>query len=55
MTAEHAFREGEDDRSLASWRRAHEAFFTREMASIGRIFDENMNVVCEEFEKVFPE
>ena len=54
VTAEHAFREGEGDRSLAHWRRVHEAFFRKEMASVGMAFDEDMVVVCEEFERVFP-
>ena len=54
VTAHHAAREGEGDLSLEYWRQVHEAFFTREMASIGRAFDEDMNVVCEEFERVYP-
>lgn len=31
VSADHAFREGEDDRSLDSWRAIHRDFFTREM------------------------
>ena len=54
ITAEHAFREGEGDRSLSYWRQVHEAFFTKDLAAFGLIFDENMPVVCEEFEVVFP-
>ncbi len=48
--AEHAWKEGEGDRSLAYWRRVHEAFFVRELAAAGRTFDPQMPVVCEEFE-----
>ncbi len=53
VTEEHAFKEGEGDRSLAYWRAVHEEFLTRELASIGRSFDGNTKVVCEEFELVF--
>lgn len=54
VTAEQAWKEGEGDRSLAYWRRVHEAFFSREMAKAGLTFDEDMGVVCEEFEMVYP-
>src|SRR5690606_32589544 len=33
VTAEHAFAEGEDDRTLASWRRIHERFWRAYSAS----------------------
>ena len=49
-----AFREGEGDRTLSYWRRVHERFFTEELKTIGRSFDEKMLIVCEEFEKVYP-
>ena len=49
-----AYREGEGDRSLVYWRRVHERFFTEELKTIGRSFDEKMLVVCEEFQKVYP-
>lgn len=54
ITADHAFREGEGDRTLDYWRRVHEAFFTQEMSACGLRFDESMPVVCEEFEVVWP-
>ncbi len=54
VTAAHAAREGEDDLSLASWRQVHRVFFTKELAAIGQPFEEEMPVVCEEFERVFP-
>jgi uncharacterized protein YhfF len=50
VTAEYAAIEGEDDGSLASWRRGHWAFFTRECARIGREPSEGMPVVCSVFE-----
>ena len=53
VSAEQAWREGEGDRSLAYWRRVHEAFFREEMAEVGLPFTEDMGVVCEEFEVVF--
>lgn len=45
VTAEFARKEGEGDRSLAYWREAHEAFFTR-----AGHFSESMELVAEEFE-----
>ena len=44
-----AYLEGEDDRSLASWRRVHEAFFTKELKRINEEFNEDIPVVCEVF------
>lgn len=52
--AAFAHAEGEGDRSLAYWRRAHRAFFTRECAAAGREFSESMLVVCERFEVRYP-
>ena len=52
--AGHAYKEGEGDRSLVYWRKAHEDFFTAELAEAGLKFDRQMLVVCEEFEKVYP-
>lgn len=54
VTAEHAFKEGEDDRSLSFWRSCHKEIFTLEMNEIGKTFTEEMPVVCEEFEVVYP-
>ena len=53
VSAEQAWREGEGDRSLAYWRRVHEAFFKEEMAKEGLPFNEDIGVVCEEFEVIF--
>ncbi len=53
VSAEHAFREGEGDRSLEYWRAVHESFLTGELASVSLSFDENTKVVCEEFEVVY--
>lgn len=53
VSAEHAFREGEGDRSLAYWRQVHWDFFTQEYMQYGLTFSEDSPVVCEEFELVF--
>ncbi|APX33320.1 RNA-binding protein [Brachybacterium sp. P6-10-X1] len=50
VTAEHARAEGEDDRTLASWRRIHEDFWRTYSA---RGFAPDMLVVCESFRVVF--
>lgn len=52
VTAEFAYSEGEDDRSLESWRHEHEVFFTRELESEGKAFDPDMRVICENFRLV---
>ena len=53
VSAEHACKEGEGDRSLEYWRKVHEEFFRQELQSLGMDFTEEMAVVCEEFEVVF--
>lgn len=54
VSAEHAYKEGEGDRSLEFWRDCHAEFFTKELSKIGEIFSKDMIVVCEEFEVVYP-
>lgn len=54
VSALHAYKEGERDRSLASWRTIHEVFFTKELNAIQRTFHPDMMVVCEEFQVVYP-
>jgi uncharacterized protein YhfF/GNAT superfamily N-acetyltransferase len=53
VTAEFAASEGEGDRTLASWRRDHWAYFGRECAALGRTPDESMPCVCSNFEVLF--
>lgn len=53
VTNEHAHAEGEDDRTLASWRRIHRRFY-EEHIDIGRPFREDMPIVCERFRLVYP-
>lgn len=53
VSEEHAFKEGEGDRSLEYWRRVHIDFFTEEFSARKLVFDETINLVCEEFEVVY--
>ena len=53
VTEEHAFKEGEGDRSLDYWRRIHREFFTDELGAAGLPFDEGSELVCEEFEVAY--
>ena len=53
VTAEHAFQEGEGDRSLDYWREVHARFLTNELAAVHKTFSEDTKVVCEEFEVVY--
>lgn len=54
VSADHAYKEGEGDRSLRYWREVHAKVFSEELAEINERFSEDMLVVCEEFKKVFP-
>ena len=53
VTEEFAFKEGEGDRSLAYWKKAHERFFTEQLKEAGLEFSPEMKVVCEQFELVY--
>ena len=53
-TAQHAYKEGEGDKSLAYWRQVHEDFFTEWMREAGLTFTPESKVVLEEFRKVYP-
>jgi len=46
--------EGEGDLSLEHWRDGHWGYFTEELAGFGRAAEQDMPVVCERFEVVFP-
>lgn len=50
---EFAYREGEGDKSLKYWREAHIKAFTCELKEFNKEFNEDMLVVCEEFEVVY--
>jgi uncharacterized protein YhfF len=49
-----AWDEGEGDRTLAWWRRAHDAYFSRRCEALGVAFSEELDVVFERFEVVWP-
>lgn len=53
VTEKHAYLEGEEDRTLESWRKIHYEFFTQELAAFGIKFQEDMVLVCEEFRVVY--
>lgn len=53
VTEEHAYLEGEGDRSLNHWRAIHKNFFTKELNGINQDFDHKMLVVCERFILIF--
>lgn len=54
ITKQHAFIEGEGDKSLDYWRRAHKDFFTKRDQEIKEInFDEDSLVVFETFEVIY--
>ena len=54
VSAEHAYKEGEDDRSLDKWREVHRRAFAPDYKAGGLDFDENGDCVLEEFEVVYP-
>ncbi len=49
VSKEHAYKEGEGDKSLDYWRRVHEDFFSECLNEVGLKFTRDMKVVCEEF------
>ena len=54
VLAEHAFKEGEGDKSLTYWQQVHQEFFTECLAEAGLEFSQETGVVLEEFRKVYP-
>ncbi len=54
VTAEHAYLEGEDDRTLESFRREHIKYYTRVGDRLGFEFHEDMEVEMESFDLVYP-
>lgn len=55
VSAEHAYKEGEGDRSLAWWRQAHQDFFQPYFEEAGLVFSEQSPIVLEEFQVVYPQ
>ena len=54
VSAQHAFKEGEGDKSLAYWRQVHEDCFAEWLKEAGLTFTPESKVVLEEFRKVYP-
>ena len=54
VSADHAYKEAEGDRSLAYWRQVHEKVFSQWLAEAGLTFTENSLIVLEEFRVVYP-
>ena len=54
VDAAFAWDEGEGDRTLEDWLRGHRAYFLREAARLGFLFDEGMQTVFERFAVVWP-
>lgn len=53
VDAQFAYDEGEDDRSLESWRREHWKYFSRTLPSIGKVPTLEMPLVCERFRVIY--
>lgn len=53
VSEEHAYKEGEDDRSLEKWREVHRKAFTPDYQLAGLDFDECGDCVLEEFVVVY--
>ena len=53
VSEEHAFKEGEGDRSLAMWRKEHKKLFTQWYQEEKLKITDNIPVVCEEFKVVY--
>ena len=54
VSAQHAFKEGEGDKTLVYWRQVHEGFFKDCLGEAGLTFTPESKVVLEEFRKVYP-
>jgi len=54
VDAHFAWDEGEGDRTLADWIDGHRRYFARECARLGRIFREDIPVMLERFELLYP-
>lgn len=52
VDAAFAFDEGEGDRSIDFWQTEHRHFFTASLARIGKVFSDQMPLVCERFHRI---
>ena len=54
VTEAFAAAEGEGDKTLGYWRKVHQEVFSQELSELGLKFSEDMPVLCETFEVVWP-
>ncbi|HHG7410961.1 TPA: ASCH domain-containing protein [Streptococcus pneumoniae] len=54
VSADHAYKEGEGNKTLVYWRQVHEDFFRDCLGEVGLTFTPESKVVLEEFRKVYP-
>mgnify|MGYP000725068150 CR=1 FL=1 len=54
VPAEHAYKEGEGDKSLDYWRRTHREVFSQWLNEAGLAFSEESKIVLEEFCRIYP-
>lgn len=54
VDASFAWDEGEEDRTLAAWQKAHERYFRRRCNDLGIPFSADLETVFERFELVWP-
>ena len=55
VSAEHAWKEGEGDKSLDYWRDVHQKFFTQCFDECDLTFTTDSRIVLEEFQVVYPQ
>lgn len=55
VDAQFAYDEGEGDRTLEWWRKAHWDFFSRTLPRIGKQPSEDMILLCERFRVIYTE
>ena len=53
ISPEHAWHEGEGDRSYKYWKKVHDDFFHEEYNRVGKKFYEQAPMLCEVFEKIY--
>jgi len=53
ITSDFAEIEGEGDKTLAYWKKVHQAYYTKEMKPFKEAFNDNMTIVCEHFKTIY--
>lgn len=53
IDADFAYKEGEGDQSLEYWQKVHREYFAKLAEEYGTAFDDDTELVCEEFEIIF--